>query len=274
MILISHNDPPVVGDPTEGSLNGISSPVSIPKTVVLAIHIPMVFSMRREEGDSSPPQSITNGIAIVSLVSDYSLGTRPRSPRSSFGDSDFSNNLIKESDLSRRGRVGMASERNTLAIDQYHALCSLSPLGRPDTRAPFFAGKKLASTNTSSQSRMPLWSSSERNARHMSLRTSASYHSLRRRQHVEGWGYRSGRSFHLAPVLSTQSIPSKTNRSSALGRPPFGRGGGLGMRGSIFFHCSSVRYTTRLLTGLTSGESNIQLLLKEQALKSCAISRG
>jgi hypothetical protein len=31
----------------------------------------------------------------------------------------------------------------------------------------------------------------------------------------------------------------------------------LGMRGSIFFHCSSVRYTTRLLTGLTSGEMNI-----------------
>jgi hypothetical protein len=26
------------------------------------------------------------------------------------------------------------------------------------------------------------------------------------------------------------------------------------MRGSIFRHCSSVRYTTRLLTGLTSGE--------------------
>jgi hypothetical protein len=43
-----------------------------------------------------------------------------------------------------------------------------------------------------------------------------------------------------------------------VGRPPFGRGGGLGMRGSIFFHCPSVRYTTRLLSGLTSGEIDIQ----------------
>jgi hypothetical protein len=29
------------------------------------------------------------------------------------------------------------------------------------------------------------------------------------------------------------------------------------MRGSILRHCSSVKYTTRLLTGLTSGEMHI-----------------
>ena len=29
------------------------------------------------------------------------------------------------------------------------------------------------------------------------------------------------------------------------------------MRRAIFFHCSSVSYTTRLLTGLTSGEMNM-----------------
>lgn len=257
MILVSDNDASIVGDPTEGALDCISSPVAIPQSVILSIDVPMVLSMGNKKIDSSLSQTFASRIAIVGFVSDYPLRSGPRPSGSSFGDSDLSNNLIKESDLSRRGRVGMASERNTLAIDQYQALRSLSPLGRPDTRAPFFAGKKLASTKTSSQSRMPLWSSSERKARHTSLRTSASYHSLRRRQHVEGCGYRSGRSFHLAPVLRTQSIPSKTNRSSALGRPPLGRGGGLGMRGSIFFHCSSVRYTTRLLTGLTSGESNI-----------------
>jgi hypothetical protein len=67
----------------------------------------------------------------------------------------------------------------------------------------------------------------------------------------------SGRSFQRAPVLSIQSIPSKTKRSSDLGRPPFGPGRDFGMRGSILLHCSSVRYTTRLLTGLTSGETHI-----------------
>lgn len=230
--------------------------------------------MRRKQVDASFPQALASRIAVVRLVSDYSLGPGPWPSGSSFRDADFSNNLIEERDLSRRGTVDMASERNTLAIDQYHALRSLSPLGFPDACAPFFAGKKVASTNTSSQSRMPLWSSSERNALHMSLSTSASYHSLKRRQHVEGLGYRSGRSLHLAPVLSTHSIPSNTKRSSALGRPPFGPTGFLGMRGSIFFHCSSVRYTTRLLTGLTSGELNIPKTLGKQTVNSLAISRA
>jgi hypothetical protein len=257
MILISDNDSSIVGDPAERALDCISSPVTIPEPVVLSIDVAMVLSMRNKKIDSSLPQSFASRIAVIGLVSDYSLRSGPWPSGSSLWDSDLSNNLIKESDLSRRGTVGMASERNTLAIDQYQALRSLSTLGLPDSRAPFFAGKKLASTNTSSQSKMPLWSNSERKALHMSLSTSASYHSLRRRQHVEGCGYRSGRSFHLAPVLSTHSIPSNTNRSSALGRPPFRPTGLFGMRGSIFRHCSSVKYTTRSLTGLTSGELNI-----------------
>lgn len=213
--------------------------------------------MRRKQIDTSFSESLAQGIAVVRLVSNYSLRPSPRSARPFFGDFDLLECLFGEPDLCWRSRVGMASQRKTLAIDHHHALCSLSPLGLSDRWTPFFAGKKLPSMNVSSQSSTPLASSSERKALHMSLRTSASYHSFRRRQQVEGCGYLSGRSFHLAPVLSIQRIPSKTKRSSALGRPPFGRGGGLGMRGSIFFHCSSVRYTTRLLTGLTSGEMNI-----------------
>jgi hypothetical protein len=250
MILISDNDTSIVGDPTESALDCISSPVAIPQSVILSIDIPMVLSMWNKKIDSSLPQTFASRIAVVCLVSDYALRSGPWSSGTSFWDSDLSNNLIKESDLSRRGTVGMASERNTLAIDQYQALRSLSPLGFPDSRAPFLAGKKLASTNTSSQSNIPSWSNSERKARHMSLRTSSSYHSLRRRQHVEGFGYRSGRSFYLAPVLSTHSIPSNTKRSSVLGRPPFGSTGFFGIRGSILRHCSSVKYATCLLTRL------------------------
>lgn len=274
MILISDNNASIVGDPAECPLDCISPPVAIPESVVLPIDVPMIAAMRREQINTSLPQTFASRIAVIGLVPDYSLRSRPWPSWSSFGDSDFSNNRIKESDLSRRGTVGMASERNTLAIDQYQTLRSLSPLGFPDSRAPFFAGKKLASTNTSSQSRMPLWSNSERKARHMSLSTSASYHSLRRRQQVEGFGYRSGRSFHLAPVRSIQSIPSNTSRSSALGRPPFGPTDFFGIRGSIFRHCSSVKYTTRLLTGLTSGEVNIPKTLGKQTVNSFAISRA
>ena len=249
MILISNHKASEGRDPAKGSFNDISSLVAIPESVILAIYIPVVLPMGSEKVDPSLPQFFSGRVAVVRLVADQPFRPCPWSSRSSFGDSDLSKRLIKELDLSRRGRVGMASERNTLAIDQYHALCSLAPLGFPDSRAPFFAGKKLASTKTSSHSRMPSWSSSERKARHMSLSTSSSYHCLSLRQQVDGCGYRSGRSFHLAPVLRTQRIPSKTIRSSALGRPPFGLGPAFGMRGSIFFHCSSVNMTSRALIG-------------------------
>jgi hypothetical protein len=274
MIIISDHDSPVVGNPPEGALDDISSPVVIPEAIVLSIHIPMVLAMRNQQTDPSFFEPFSGRIAVVRLVCDHSLGSCPWSSWASLGDSDLSKSLIKERDLSWRGRVGMASERNTLAIDQYHALCSLSPLGLPDCRAPFFAGKKLASTKTSSQSRMPSWSSSERKARHISLRMSSSYHSLNRRQHVDGCGYRSGRSFHLAPVFRTQRIPSNTNRSSALGRPPFLPPDCFGISGSIFRHCSSVKYTTRSLTGLTSGEPNIPKISEKQTFNSLAISRA
>jgi hypothetical protein len=223
----------------------------------LSVDIPMIFSMRGEQVDTSFSQALAQRIAVVSLVSNYSFGSGPWPSRSFFGDFDLLKCLFGEPDLCWRSRVGMASQRKTLAIDHHHALCSFTPFGLSDRWTPFLAGKKLASMNASSQSSTPLASKSERKALHISFNTSASYHSFRRRQQVEGSGYLSGRSCHRAPVLSIQRIPSKIKRLSFLGRPPFGRGGGGGIRGSIFFHCSSVKYTTRLLTGLTSGEMKI-----------------
>jgi hypothetical protein len=223
----------------------------------LSVDIPMIASMRREQVDASFSQALAQRVAVVCLVSDYSFGSGSWPSWPFLWDFDLLERLFGKPDLCWRSRVGMASQRNTLAIDHHHALGSFSPFGFPDRWPPFFAGKKLASMNDSSQSSTPLASNSERKALHISFRTSASYHSFKRRQHVEGCGYLSGRSFHRAPVLSIQSIPSKTKRSSALGRPPFGPTGLFGMRGSTFSHCSSVRYTTRLLTGLTSGEMHI-----------------
>jgi len=265
-MLVSDYDASKVANPTESSLNCISSLIAIPKAVILSVDIPVILSVRRKKIDAPFPESLTQGIAVVRLVSNHSFGPSPRSARPFLRDFDLLECLFGEPDLCWRSRVGMASQRKTLAIDHHHALCSLSPLGFSDCWAPFFAGKKLASMNDSSQSSTPLASNSERKALHMSLRTSASYHSLSRRQHVEGCGYLSGRSFHRAPVFRTQRMPSNTKRSSARGRPPLGRGGGLGMRGSIFSHWSSVRYTTRLLTGLTSGETHIPKVLRVQVV--------
>ena len=214
------------------------------------------------------------GIAVICLVSYHSLGSRPRSPRSLLGHSDIRHNFFEESDLSGRGRVGMASQRNTLAIDHHQVLRSLASLSFSDGRAPFFAGMNVASTKDSSQSRIPSASNSERKARHMSLRTPASCQSLNRRQHVEGLGYSSGRSRHLAPVLRTQRIPSKHARSGAGGRPPFGLGGRGGINGLIFSHCSSVNIGFRALIGSPPMSLIREIYKKYNRLILSAISRG
>jgi len=185
MILVSDNKPSVVSDPAESALDYISSLVAIPESVVLSIDVPVVLPVRRQKTDTSFSQTLSSGIAVVSLVSGHSFGPRPGSSWSFFRDLDLCEDFVKELDLSRRGRVGIASQRNTLAIDHHHALCSLSPLGRSDPRAPFFAGMNVASTNASSQSRMPFSSSSDRNARHISLRRPVSCHLLSRRQQTE-----------------------------------------------------------------------------------------
>jgi len=248
-MFISDHKPSEVSKPRESAFHDISSPVPIPESIVLRIDVSVILPVWPKKVDSPLPQLLPVRIGVIGLVSDHSLWSRFRSSTAFLGDSDVSHDLLKEADLSRRGRRGMASQRNTLAIDHHQKLRSFPPLGLPDPRAPFFAGMNVASTKDSSQSRTPASSNSERKARHISSSTPVSYQSLRRRQQVEGSGYRSGRSRHLAPVLRIQRIPSKQARSSAGGRPPFGRGGRGGIKGLIFSHCSSVNIRCRLLIG-------------------------
>jgi len=249
MIVISDNESSIVSQPGESSLDYISSPVAIPESIVLSVDVSMILPMRRKKGHASLSEALSVGITVVGLISDHSLGSCLWSAWSSFWDPDVLHDSLQELDLSRRGRRGMASQRNTLAVDHHHVLRSLAPLGFSDCRAPFFAGMKVASTKDSSQSKMPASSNSERKARHISLKTPASCQSLRRRQHVDDDGYSEGRSCHLAPVLRIQRIPSRHSRSSAGGRPPLGFGGGGGINGWIFSHWSSVNIGFRTLIG-------------------------
>lgn len=155
MMLISDNESPIVSQPGESSLNYISSPVAIPEPIVLSIDVSMILSMRGEKVDASLSQLFSVGIAIIGLVSDHSFGSCPWSSWAFFRDFDILHDALKQLDLSWRGRRGMASQRNTLAIDHHQVLCSFAPLCFPDRRAPFFAGMNVASTNASSQSRIP-----------------------------------------------------------------------------------------------------------------------
>src|SRR3972149_3562502 len=155
MTLVSHNQSSECSHPGETSLDYISPPVAIPESVILSIDVFVVFPIRHKEIDSSLSHAFSSRLAVVALVSNHSLWSGSRSSRSLFGDSDVCHDFVKELDLSRRGRVGVASQRNTLAIDHHQVLRSFAPFGFPDRRAPFFAGTKVASTNASSQLRTP-----------------------------------------------------------------------------------------------------------------------
>jgi hypothetical protein len=134
----------------------------------------------------------------------------------------------------------MSTERDSLAIDHHHPLRTLSAFGLSDALAPFFAEAKLPSAKVSSQSSWLCSSSSDKNLRHIFSQTPCASHCCNRRQQVLADGYRSGRSFHRAPLRKTQIIPSKTSRLLRGLRPPWGDCVWIGNRGSSFSHWSSV----------------------------------
>jgi hypothetical protein len=158
---------------------------------------------------------------------------------------------VRERDLRRTGRVNGHSQRNTLAVCQYHKFSPFPTFRLSDAGAPFFAGLNVPSRNASLQSMRPRSSSSAKNARQIASQTPCSVHFFRRLQQVLGLGYRSGRSVHRAPVRRIHKMPSRHSRLLLHGRP---RLASWGNNGSIFFHCFSARYFVRLI-GITSYES-------------------
>lgn len=163
----------------------------------------MVLPVGNKQADSTLFESSSSLVSALCVVSNHPSWSCPGAIRFSYGYSECSKYVIKELHLIGRGRVGMVAERNTMASDEYQAPHALPPLGLADSRAPFFAGEKLPSTKTSSTLKMRVASSLQRKARHLSLSTSSSYHSLRCHKQVEELGYTSGRRLHLPPVLIT-----------------------------------------------------------------------
>lgn len=229
-------------EPRECPLHYPSMPISSELPSVLMARRPMSRASRNYRFDSSLVQALTKRIAVVGAVSDQAIWvsagcTRPiGSP-----DRYTSKRTFDESHFRRRRRVQVCSKRSTRAIDQYHPLRALSPLGLADFGPPFFAGAKLPSMKHSSHLIRSASANSARNARQSSSRVPSSSHFFKRRQQVAGLAYCFGSSLQGAPVQRIQSIPSKQRRSSTRGRPPLGLGFDLGRCLETASHCASVR---------------------------------
>jgi len=237
---ITNYQPAKISQPGEGPLDFPPMPISLLDFGRRLFVFP-VLAVRNQEADSSPSQSGPQFVRIISLIADKALGSALWAPPTLARDFDGLQGLFGQLYFRRRCRGNGASQRNTLAVDHHHPLRALASLGFADSRAPFFAGAKLASMKASSQSTSPSASNCERKVRQICSHKSSSAQRFKRRQQVAGLGYRWGRSCQRAPVLSIHRMPSKTSRLLLRGRPPFHPGLSEGSSGAILAHCSSVR---------------------------------
>ena len=237
-----HDKAAEVTEPCEGSFDLPSSFIPSQLPAILRRLLNSVLPVRAYQFDVSGCQLFPQRVAVVPFVRDKSFRFSLRIATAPSRDSHIAQRLFDERDLVRARRVQVLSNRNTFAVDHHHPLRSLAAFGLSDAFAPFLAGAKLPSMKASLQSSCPRSSNWPRNDLHASSQTSSSSHSRSRRQQVDGLGYSFGRSDHGAPVRSIHSIPSKTLRSSAQGRPPFFDLLRFGKNGCIFAHCSSVSF--------------------------------
>jgi hypothetical protein len=205
-------------EPCVGALDDPAALVSSQLPAILVLAQFVVGPVRHDQLDAAPGEPLAQRIGVVGAVCDHALGLLSRSAFRA-GDFDLGERGFRKRNFSRGGTFQPNSQWKTLAVDQYHPLRSLAPLGFPNGRAPFFAGAKLPSRNVSSHRNRPSPSSAPSSARQASSHTSCSSHCLSLRQQVAGEGYFSGRKRHAEPVRSTHKMPSRQPRLEAHGRP-------------------------------------------------------
>src|SRR5260370_136805 len=239
--VVAHDQASEVAQPRVGALDDPAPFVAPQCPAILRCRPNAIFLVRADQFDPALPQPLAQRIAVVRFVGDYPHRLLPWPARAMTPPyPDGRERLFRKSDFRGGGRVKVLSQRNTAAVDHHHPLRPLAPLGFSDSAAPFFAGAKLPSKNDSLH--FNCWRSfnSLRNARQTFSQISCSSQSRNRRQQVEGCGYSSGKSCQRAPLRRIQRIPSSTRRFSIHGRPPLRCLRGLGSKGAIFFHCTSV----------------------------------
>lgn len=239
-MLMTNQESAKLSEPGIGSLHDPSSLVAAEFAAIFISPSFVVFPVRRYQFDAAFFEPLAQRIGVVAAVGYDAFWLLPRA--SSWpGDADFGDRGLRKVNFTRGGTFQPNSHRKTFTVDQYHPLRALAALGFPDCGAPFFAGAKLPSRKVSSHLSRPRSSSAPSSVRHASSQTPASCHFCNRHQQVDGEGNSSGRNRHAAPVCRTHSMPSKQARFGAGGRPRLSRRRfGVGSKGSISCHCSSV----------------------------------
>ena len=238
--VVTHCEATEVAEPGIGAFDFPATLVAPQLASIVKRLLSFVPTVGSNQLDTALLQPLPQRIAVVAFIGNDAPRFRPW-PSAPAWDLYLRERGFSEVDLVWRGRRQECSQRNTLAVDQYHPLRALAALGFADRSAPFFAAAKLPSRKVSSQRSSPRSSSVPSKARQASSQTSRSSQSRNRRQQVTPLGYWLGISRHRAPVRNTHKMPSKQARFAAQGRPlPSRRRFGSGNKSLIFSHCSSL----------------------------------
>lgn len=235
MEFVANNQPPEVLQPREKTFDLPSSPVTAKRSAVLRLGSFPPPPVRGDHlGTPVLAQPLIKAVAVVRLVPDQAGGHF-------VGESGVESPLDKRHFM-RRSAGHVHGDRKTRSVCHCHDLAALAPLGFAHGSAPFLAGANVPSMKASRRSMPPRSRRSSATATSMLSKTPCSRHRWNQRWQVWYGGYRSGKSFHGAPVLRIQRMPSNTSRGGVEGLPlpPCPPLAG-GTRGAMRSHCSFVR---------------------------------
>lgn len=111
-----HQEPPERAEPGNGAFDDPAMPVAPKTATVLMPTMEIGAPIRAREHDAASGQPFAERIAVVGAVGDQMV----RIPAAG-GDARLQRR-VDERDLGRRRRGNGDSHRNTLTLDQYHAL--------------------------------------------------------------------------------------------------------------------------------------------------------
>lgn len=226
-VIVPHGEATEVQQPRIRALDDLSTTIAAELATVLIADFP-VLPMRHDQIDVLRLERLPQCPTVIAPIRDDAVALLLRAAGAAPRDRYRRERCFGELAFGAIGRRKVHSERNTRAVDQYYELCALAFACFADASAPFFAGANVPSRKASLQSGWCRSSNSLKKARHILSHTSCASHSPKRRQHVTSLGHCGGISRHRAPVRKIYRIPSRQARSSARGRPPFGRSFWLG----------------------------------------------
>jgi hypothetical protein len=234
MVFVANNETAEVVEPGKEPLHLPTPSVASKRSAVLR-NGSAITPMRRDQFNAAFfKESRVQRVAVVGFIPDKPI-------RKTLGPSCVQG-FVDECYFVWRSTGNHCGERKTMAVCDSHDLAALAAFRFSDGRPPFLAPEKEPSMNASDRSSLPRCSRSSASTPRILANTPALVHCWNRRWHVWYGGYRSGKSFHGAPVRKTQRMPLSTSRGSRGGRP---RPPGLrrigGTSGPIRRHCSFVK---------------------------------